>query len=49
MLDGGYCYYINSNNAYDRVLKREERAYRWYPAFILPYDVKLNDNNYIIT
>ena len=49
MLDKTYCYYINKNNTYDKVLKQEELVNNWFPAFILPYDVKLDDNNYIIT
>lgn len=48
-LDERYCYYINRDNVYEKVLKQEEYAYYWFPAFILPYDVKLDDNNYIIT
>lgn len=43
-----YCYYINRNNTYEKVLKTDELCYYWFPAFILPYDVKLDDNNYII-
>nr|DAE68997.1 MAG TPA: hypothetical protein [Bacteriophage sp.] len=45
--DAAKSYRINRNG--QKYIERKAAAANFAPAFILPFDVKLNDDHYIIT